>query len=133
MTISATSTEKATEISTTSGMPLAPVAARMSPFSSDMKPTTIETAFRLHDHHQEAEQHDREREGEVLARQRVGFARDPQHHDLGQRDQSQAGEHRNPTPTTFSTSRRMPSSAMMRCNVTGMMTALKANAIIAVM
>src|SRR5271166_4417798 len=47
ITTSATSTEKATEISTTSGMPLAPVAARMSPFSSDMKPTTIETAFRL--------------------------------------------------------------------------------------
>ena len=46
ITTSATSTEKATEISTTSGMPLAPAAARISPFSSDMKPTTIDTALR---------------------------------------------------------------------------------------
>src|SRR5690606_21393728 len=46
ITISATSTEKATEISTTSGMPLAPVAARMRPFSIDMKPTIWLTALR---------------------------------------------------------------------------------------
>ena len=46
MTMKATSTEKATLISTTSGMPLAPVAARIRPFSSDMKPTTWLTALR---------------------------------------------------------------------------------------
>ena len=46
MTMKATSTEKATLISTTSGMPLAPAAARISPFSSDMKPTTWLTALR---------------------------------------------------------------------------------------
>ena len=40
MTMRAIRIEKATLISTTSGMPLAPVAARISPFSSDMKPTT---------------------------------------------------------------------------------------------
>src|SRR6185437_6251348 len=36
MTMKAIRTEKATLISTTSGMPLAPVAARIRPFSSDM-------------------------------------------------------------------------------------------------
>ena len=40
MTMKAIRMEKATLISTTSGMPLAPVAASTSPFSSDMKPTT---------------------------------------------------------------------------------------------
>ena len=38
--------EKATLISTTSGMPLAPVAASTRPFSSDMKPITWLTALR---------------------------------------------------------------------------------------
>ena len=38
MTISAMMMENATLISTTSGMPLAAVAARISPFSIDMKP-----------------------------------------------------------------------------------------------
>src|SRR5262249_4797848 len=46
MMIKAMSTEKAMLISTTSGMPLAPVAARIRPFSSDMKPTTWLTALR---------------------------------------------------------------------------------------
>ncbi len=45
MTMKAMRMEKATLISTTSGMPLAPVAASTSPFSSDMKPTTWLTAF----------------------------------------------------------------------------------------
>ena len=45
MTMNATSTEKATEISTTSGMPLAPVAARMRPFSRLMKPMIWLMAF----------------------------------------------------------------------------------------
>src|SRR5215475_4687575 len=46
ITMKAISTEKATLISTTSGMPLAPVAASTRPFSSDMKPTTWLTALR---------------------------------------------------------------------------------------
>ena len=46
MTMKAISTENATLISTTSGMPRAPVAARLMPFSSDMKPTTWLTALR---------------------------------------------------------------------------------------
>src|SRR5262245_43392830 len=46
ITMKAISTENATEISTTSGMPLAPVAASTRPFSSDMKPTICVTALR---------------------------------------------------------------------------------------
>ena len=46
ITISATRIENATLISTTSGIPLAPVAARISPFSIDMKPITWLTALR---------------------------------------------------------------------------------------
>ena len=45
MTKKAIRTENATLISTTSGIPLAPVAASTSPFSSDMKPTTWLTAL----------------------------------------------------------------------------------------
>ena len=46
ITMKAIRIENATLISTTSGMPLAPVAASTSPFSSDMKPTTWLTALR---------------------------------------------------------------------------------------
>lgn len=42
----ATMTAKATSISTISGMPWTPTAARISPFSSDMKPTTCPMALR---------------------------------------------------------------------------------------
>ena len=48
-------------------MPLAPVAAKTRPFSSDMKPTTWLRPRSERHHHQEAEQHHRERESEVLA------------------------------------------------------------------
>ena len=51
------------------------------------------TALRRDDHHQHAEQHDRQGEGEVLARQRVDVAGDAQHHDLGEGDQRQAAKH----------------------------------------
>src|SRR6185437_11118546 len=46
MTMKAMRIENATLISTTSGMPLAPVAASTRPFSSDMKPMTWLTALR---------------------------------------------------------------------------------------
>ena len=46
ITMKAMRMEKATLISTTSGIPLAPVAASTSPFSSDMKPTIWLTALR---------------------------------------------------------------------------------------
>jgi hypothetical protein len=44
MTMKATRMEKATLISTINGIPLAAVAARMRPFSTDMKPITWVTA-----------------------------------------------------------------------------------------
>src|SRR6185437_3074778 len=47
ITMKAIRIEKATLISTTSGMPVAPVAASTRPFSSDMKPMTWLTALRL--------------------------------------------------------------------------------------
>ena len=46
MTMKAMRIEKAMLISTTSGMPLAPVAASTRPFASDMKPTIWLTALR---------------------------------------------------------------------------------------
>ena len=46
MTMKAMSTEKPTLISTTSGMPRAPLAASTRPFSSDMNPMTWLTALR---------------------------------------------------------------------------------------
>src|SRR5262249_43222044 len=45
-TMKAIRIENATENSTTSGIPLAPVAASTSPFSSDMNPTICVTALR---------------------------------------------------------------------------------------
>ena len=44
-------------------------------------------------HHQQAEQHHREREGEVLARQRIGVGGDAQHHHHGERHQAHAEQH----------------------------------------
>src|SRR3954470_4996436 len=45
------------------------------------------------DHHQEAEQDHRQREGEVLARERPGLRGHRQHHHDRERDQADAGEH----------------------------------------
>ena len=94
MTMKAISTEKATEISTTSGMPLAPVAASTRPFSSDMKPMTWLTALRRVTIIKQAEQHHRQREGQILARQRIGIGGHPQHHHHRQRDEPHAQQHR---------------------------------------
>ena len=96
MTMKAISTEKATLISTTSGMPLAPVAASTRPFSSDMKPMTWLTALRRVTIINRPSKHHRQREGEILARQRIGVGGHPQHHHHGQRDQAHAEEHRRP-------------------------------------
>ena len=45
------------------------------------------------DHHEQAEQHDGEREGEVLARQQIGALGGAQRHHHGQRDQPHAEQH----------------------------------------
>ena len=91
-TISAIRIEKATLISTTSGMPFAPVAARIRPFSSDMKPTTWLTAL-LRVTIISRPSRTTEGEGEIFARQRVGALGDAQHDHHGQRDQRNAGQH----------------------------------------
>ena len=93
MTMNATSTENATLISTISGMPRAPAAARIRPFSIDMKPITWVTALRRVHHDEEAKQDHRKCKRHVLARQRIGRRRDLEHHHHGEGDQADAGEH----------------------------------------
>ena len=81
MTMKAIRIEKATLISTTSGMPLAPVAAStksvLEPYESH--DLTDRVAARHHD--QKSEQHDRQSKGEIFTRQRIGLGGHPQHQD----------------------------------------------------
>src|SRR5271165_6107077 len=132
ITTSATRTEKATEISTTSGIPFAAVAARMSPFSSDMKPTTIETALRRTTIiSMPSSTTDRAKARSSRASTSASLAMrsiTTSESATSARPASIVG----PTPTTFSTSRWMPSSAMMRCSAIGITIALKAKAMAAV-
>ena len=93
ITMKAIRIEKATLISTTSGMPLAPVAASTRPFSSDMKPTTWLTALRRVTIISRPSSTTDEREGEILARQRIGVGGHPQHHHHRERDQAHAEQH----------------------------------------
>ena len=93
MTMKAIRIEKATLISTTSGMPLAPVAASTRPFSSDMNPTTWLTAFRRVTITSSPSRMIGQREGQILARQRIGLGRHPQHQDHGQRHQPYSRKH----------------------------------------
>ncbi len=58
-----------------------------------MKPTTWPTALRRGHHDEQAEEHHGQREGEVLARQRIGLGRDAQHHHHRERHQRHAGKH----------------------------------------
>src|SRR6185369_7847306 len=46
------------------------------------------------DHHQQAEQYDRERKGEVFACQRIGLGGHAQHHHHRQRNEAHAEQHR---------------------------------------
>ncbi len=94
MTMKAISTEKATLISTTSGMPLAPVAASTRPFSSDMKPMTWLTALRRVTMISMPSSTTDKRKGEVFAGERIGAGGDAQHHHHRQRDQPHAEQHR---------------------------------------
>ena len=79
-------------------MPLAPVAARMSPFSSDMKPTTIETALRRTTIISMPSSTTDKAKAKILAGEHVGLARDAKHDDFRQRDQRQSDQHRRPDP-----------------------------------
>ena len=77
-------------------MPLAPVAGEDEPVLERHEADHHRDGVAPHHHHQHAEQHDRQGEGEVLAGEHVGLAGDAQHHDLGERDQRQAGQHGRP-------------------------------------
>ena len=105
MTTSATSTEKATEISTTSGIPFAPVAAKMRLFSSDMKPTTIDTALRRTTIMSMPSSTTERAKAVILLREDVCVNRDAEHHVLREGDQRKAAEASSArTPTMLSTS-----------------------------
>ena len=129
ITMKAIRIEKATLISTTSGMPLAPVAASTRPFSSDMKPTTWLTALRRvtiisrpSSTTESAKARSSRASGSASAVTRsittIESATRPMPSSMVR-----------PTPTTFSISRWMPSRTMIRCSATGMTMALKTSAI----
>jgi hypothetical protein len=132
MTMKAIRIENATLISTTSGMPLAPVAARMRPFSSDMKPTTWLTALRR-----------------VTIMSRPSSTTASAKARSSRASGSAPGVTRSittiesatspmpasivaPMPTTVSTSRWMPRRTPMRWSASGTTMALKTRAIAAV-
>src|SRR3954470_46112 len=133
ITISATRIEKATLISTTSGMPLAPVAARIRPFSIDMKPMTWLTALR------------REiiisRPSRITdsAKARSSRASVPACAVTGSITMTESATRPMPASivwpmlTTGSICRWMPRRRMMRCRAIGMMSAFRPSAIAAVM
>ena len=119
-------TEKATLISTTSGMPLAPVAARIRPFSDRHEADDLAHRVAPRHHHQQAEQDDGERERQVLARQRSGFGGDAQHDRDRQRDEADAGQHgRADADDRLDRRDECRAATMMRCSATGMMMRLE--------
>src|SRR6266576_1676116 len=133
MTMNAIRIEKATLISTTSGMPLAPVAAGISPFSSDMKPTTWLTALRRvtmtrspSSTTDSAKARSSRANGSASAGTRSIKTMESATSPI---PASMVG----PIPTADSMSRWIPSCLTMRCSATGMMIALKMRAMIAVM
>src|SRR6266436_1820816 len=132
MTMNAIRIENATLISTTSGMPLAPVAARISPFSSDMKPTTWLTALRRvtmtrspSSTTDSAKARSSRANGSASADTRSIKTMESATSPI---PASMVG----PIPTADSMSRWIPSCLTMRCSATGMMIALKMRAIAAV-
>ena len=132
ITMKAMRIENATLISTTSGMPLAPVAASTRPFSSDMKPTTWLTALRrVTIIRRPSSTTDR-------AKARSSCASGPacwvtrSITTMDSATRPMPASMAMPTPTTFSISRWMPSLTIIRCKATGMMIALKTRAIMAV-
>ena len=96
ITISATRIEKATLISTTSGMPLAPVAARIRPFSIDMKPITWLTALRRDTIISRPSRMTDRAKARSSRASVPACGRDRQHDHDRQRDQADAGQHRLP-------------------------------------
>ena len=93
MTMKAMRIEKATLISTTSGMPLAPVGGKHEPVLERHEADHLADGILPRHHHQQPEQHHGEREGEIFARERVGAGGDAQHHHHGQRNEPHAEQH----------------------------------------
>ena len=131
ITMKATRTENATLISTTSGMPLAAVAARIRPFSIDMKPTIWLTALRrvtimsrpssrIDKANARSSRANGSAVSAALSMTTIESATSPT-------PRSMVG----PMPTTVSISRWMPSRITTRCSATGMMMPLSTSAIAA--
>jgi len=93
MTMNAIRIENATLISTTSGMPLAPVARQHQPVLERHETHDLAYGIATGHHDQKPEQHDRQREGEILARQWIGLRGHSQHQNHGERDQAHPGQH----------------------------------------
>ena len=93
MTMKAMSTEKATVISTTSGMPRAPVPARINPFSSDMKPITWLTALRRVTIIKRPSRTTASASATSSRASAIGAGRHPQHQIHRQRHEADADQH----------------------------------------
>ena len=124
--------EKATLISTTSGMPLAPAAASTRPFSSDMKPIIWLTALRRvtimsspSNSTAKAKARSSRASGSAPGVTRSITTIDKATHPM-------PASMAIPTPKTVSISRWMPRRTMMRCKANGITMALKTRAIPAV-
>ena len=132
ITMNAIRTENAMLISTTSGMPLAPVAARIRPFSSDMKPTTWLTALRR------VTIISRPSSTTESANARSSRASGSASTDAGSITMIASATRPmpasivSPMPTTVSSVRWMPSRSTIRCSATGITIALNTSAIAAV-
>ena len=57
------------------------------------EPDNLADGISAGDHHQQPEQDNGQREGQILACQRIGIGSDPQHQDHGQGHQTYSGEH----------------------------------------
>src|SRR6185369_15406740 len=132
-TISAMMIENATLISTTSGMPLAAVAARIRPFSIDMKPMIWLTALRREII---IRRPSRITESEKARSSRVSVPASAVIGSITMIDRATSPMPASmvwPMLPTVSMVRWMPSRTMMRCSATGMTMALTTSAMPAVM
>ena len=93
MTMNAIRMENATLISTTSGMPCAPAAARFDAVLQRQEADHLTDRIAPRHHDQQADQHHRQGQRDVLARDRIGVGGDRQHHLQRQRHQADAGQH----------------------------------------
>src|SRR4029079_167342 len=132
ITMKAMRMEKAMLISTTSGIPLAPVAARTSPFSSDMKPTTWLTALRRVTIIKSPSRTTASAKARSSRASRSASAVTLSMMTIESATSAMPASMVRPTPPTVSISRWMPRRWTMRWSTVGMTIALKTSAIAAV-